>query len=96
MKLHYLGTAAAEGWPALFCSCENCQRARKAKGKNYRSRPQALIDGKLMVDFGPDTFYHMMKYDLDFSEIRDVTLLISIHRHFLLISKIRLWESTQN
>ena len=33
MKIHYLGTAAAEGWPALFCDCENCRRARIEKGK---------------------------------------------------------------
>ena len=82
MKLHYLGTAAAEGWPALFCSCENCQRARKVKGKSYRSRPQALIDGNLMIDFGPDTFYHMMKYDLDFSKIQHVILTHSHTDHF--------------
>lgn len=82
MKLHYLGTAAAEGWPALFCDCENCRRARKVKGKNYRSRPQVLIDGKLLMDLGPDTFYHMMKYDLDFTDIRHVLLTHSHTDHF--------------
>ena len=29
MKLTYLGTAAAEGLPALFCNCEFCQKARE-------------------------------------------------------------------
>lgn len=82
MKLHYLGTGAAEGWPAIFCHCENCMRARKAKGKNYRSRAQMLIDDKLMVDLGPDTFYHMMKYDLDFSELEHVLLTHSHEDHF--------------
>ncbi len=33
MKLKYLGTAAAEGIPALFCRCEMCAYARKAGGK---------------------------------------------------------------
>ena len=28
MKFKYLGTAAAEGWPAMFCSCDACNRAR--------------------------------------------------------------------
>ena len=32
MKIQYLGTAAAEGLPALFCGCEICQNARKTKG----------------------------------------------------------------
>jgi len=34
MKVKILGTAAAEGWPALFCRCPACQRARKLGGKN--------------------------------------------------------------
>ena len=42
MKLQYLGTAAAEGWPALFCTCDNCARARAAGGKNIRTRRKAL------------------------------------------------------
>lgn len=82
MKLHFLGTAAAEGWPAVFCNCENCKRARKAKGKNYRSRAQVLIDGKLMMDFGPDTYYHMMKYDLDYSVVEQVLVTHSHTDHF--------------
>ena len=36
MKLKYLGTAAAEGIPALFCRCEMCAYARKAGGKEIR------------------------------------------------------------
>ncbi len=29
MKLQYLGTAAAEGIPALFCNCPVCTAARR-------------------------------------------------------------------
>ncbi|WP_285603961.1 hypothetical protein [Enterococcus gallinarum] len=29
MKLHYLGTAAAERVPAIFCQCRVCQYARQ-------------------------------------------------------------------
>ena len=35
MKLKYLGTAAAEGYPAMFCNCENCKKAQKEKGDLY-------------------------------------------------------------
>lgn len=38
MKLQYLGTAAAEGFPGMFCNCTACERARKAGGKNIRTR----------------------------------------------------------
>ena len=55
MKLKYLGTAAAEGIPALFCRCEMCAYARKAGGKEIRRRAGALLDGTLKLDFGPDS-----------------------------------------
>ena len=55
MKLQYFGTAAAEGWPALFCGCDACRRAREAGGRNIRTRSQALIDDKLLIDFPADT-----------------------------------------
>mgnify|MGYP003290091199 CR=1 FL=1 len=33
MKITYLGTAAAEGFPAVFCNCEYCIKAKKLGGK---------------------------------------------------------------
>ena len=56
MIVKYLGTGAAEGIPAVFCHCNICKHARQKKGRNIRTRSQALIDGKLLIDFGPDTF----------------------------------------
>ena len=44
MKLKYLGTAAAEGVPALFCTCEVCRKSMELGGKNIRTRSQAIID----------------------------------------------------
>ena len=44
MKIKYLGTAAAEGIPAIFCECANCKRPRMLGGKNIRTRSQAIID----------------------------------------------------
>ena len=44
MKLQYLGTAAAEGIPAVFCECENCIKSKENGGRNIRTRSQALID----------------------------------------------------
>ena len=44
MKFHFLGTAAAEGIPALFCECAVCKEAREKGGRFIRTRSQALID----------------------------------------------------
>jgi len=60
MRIKYFGTAAAEGFPGLFCSCEACERARKAGGKNIRTRSQALIDRALLIDFTTDTYMHVL------------------------------------
>ena len=62
MKILYMGTAAAEGWPALFCSCPICTQARDHGGKNLRTRTQALLDGSLLIDFPPDTYSHALRY----------------------------------
>ncbi|MCI1208345.1 MAG: MBL fold metallo-hydrolase [Treponema sp.] len=78
MKLTYLGTAAAEGWPAVFCDCESCEKARKLGGKNIRTRSQTLIDKTLLVDLSPDTYFHSLRDNLQLSDI--ITLLIT-HSH---------------
>ena len=78
MKLLYLGTAAAEGIPAAFCSCPVCTNARRQKGRELRSRSQVLLDGELLIDFPPDPFYHAALHDLNFGSIH--TLLVT-HDH---------------
>lgn len=71
MKLQYLGTAAAEGIPAIFCECDNCRKSRRAGGKSIRTRSQALIDDSLLIDFPADTYMHFLKYDLPLTKIRN-------------------------
>ncbi len=78
MEIKYLGTAAAEGVPAVFCNCETCRTARRLKGKNLRSRAQVLIDGELSIDFPPDAYHHALMWDADLSAIK--YLLVS-HAH---------------
>lgn len=69
MKIQFLGTAAAEGFPAPFCTCEKCNRARKLGGKNLRTRSQALIDGKLLIDLNADTLSHTLRFGIDLSGV---------------------------
>ncbi|MDR0856754.1 MAG: hypothetical protein LBM78_05035, partial [Clostridiales bacterium] len=61
MKIRYMGTAAAEGIPAMFCACDTCRRALAAGGKNVMTRSQALIDDDLVVDFAADTYMHFLQ-----------------------------------
>ncbi len=70
MKIKYYGTAAAEGFPGMFCSCETCEKARKLGGKNIRTRSQTVINDELMIDFSADTYLHILNYGLDLRKIK--------------------------
>lgn len=69
MKFTYLGTAAAEGWPAVFCRCPRCLDAQRLGGKNIRTRSQALINDDLLIDLPPDTYLHKLQNGLDLSRV---------------------------
>lgn len=78
MRIQYLGTAAAEGIPALYCQCPLCSRARELKGKDIRGRSGLLIDGKLMIDFPPDTFSDTVKLNFNLAKVK---YLLVTHTH---------------
>ncbi len=82
MKIQYWGTAAAEGVPGIFCNCENCRTARLVKGRNIRTRSQILINNDLLIDFGPDTYYHTLKYDFDMSRLENILVTHPHTDHF--------------
>ena len=73
MKIQYLGTAAAEGIPAIFCECENCRKSRMAGGRNIRTRSQALIDDRLLIDFPADTYMHFLQYNVPLAKIKKLS-----------------------
>lgn len=78
MKIKYYGTAAAEGVPALYCTCDVCTYSKKAGGRNIRTRSQALIDDSLLIDIPPDTLYHCQFLSLPLSQIENVLIT---HKH---------------
>lgn len=82
MKIQYLGTAAAEGWPGLFCRCEACRRAGELGGRNLRTRSQALIDDHLLIDFPCDTYAHMLRNGVDIPHIRSCLITHCHEDHF--------------
>ncbi|MCA1596258.1 MAG: carbon-phosphorus lyase [Chloroflexi bacterium] len=79
MDILICGTAAAEGWPALFCHCGPCGAARSGGGKNIRSRAAYQVGETIRIDFGPDSNLHQQRYGLAFERLRH--LLVS-HSHW--------------
>ena len=73
-----LGSAAAEGFPALFCTCPICAKARENGGKDIRRRTTYIVGQSVMVDFGPDAYHSMIAFGLDYAPLHH--LLIS-HSH---------------
>lgn len=82
MKLTYLGTAAAEGWPAVFCNCEYCSKARELGGKNIRTRSQSLINDDLLIEFNGDTYHHALLHGVDLTKIKFCFITHSHLDHF--------------
>lgn len=63
MRLFFLGTAAAEGFPGIFCRCHRCQQARLQGGRNLRFRSALLVNDNLLIDFGPDLQASALKFN---------------------------------
>ncbi len=78
MKLKYLGTAAAEGFPAIFCNCDHCKAARALGGKNIRTRSQTLINSDLLIDLPADTYMHFLQNGIEGDLIK---YLVITHAH---------------
>ena len=69
MRLTFLGTAAAEGIPGLWCPCEYCRKAAVAGGKEIRHRTGYMLDDDTAIDFGPDFFSQSLTYGIDLLKI---------------------------
>lgn len=78
MKLRFLGTSAAGGFPNPHCRCENCQAAREAGGTSIRMMGSALIDDDLLIDLGPDVSASCLRFGIDLASVRWV---LQTHTH---------------
>ena len=79
MKLKYYGTGGGGGIPEIFCDCRVCRHARKVGGKEIRTRSQAVIDGKISIDFPVDTYLHTAFYGLDMRRVKNIVIT---HAHY--------------
>lgn len=82
MEILYLGTAACEGIPSMYCKCPVCTYARKHKGKELRTRSSVVIDNKLFIDFSADTYANTVKHNIVFGEIEHLFVTHSDADHF--------------
>lgn len=82
MKIRYLGTAAAERIPAMFCNCQVCRRAMEKGGKNIQTQSQALIDDRLLIDFSGDTWHHFRAMGRTLWDVEHVLITHSHVDHF--------------
>ena len=73
-----LGSAAAEGIPAMFCNCRVCMEAWKNGGKDIRKRAAYKLNDQVRIDFGPDTIQQEHQYALHSENLKH--LFIS-HNH---------------
>jgi len=82
MKFMYLGTAAAEGFPAVFCNCSYCKEARRLGGKNIRTRSQSMINEDMLIDFPADTYHHFLTNNIEGDKIKYLLVTHSHRDHF--------------
>ena len=81
MRVTILGSAAAEGWPGMWCCCDACQEARRRGGVNIRRRTAYLIDGDTLVDCGPDIYWQSVSFGIDLAQIRRIFFTHSHYDH---------------
>jgi len=67
MKIKFLGTSAGWPLPRLGCSDQICT---SLDPKDKRTRSQALINDRLLLDIGPDTYLHLRAPKLNPTKIR--------------------------
>lgn len=81
-KIQVLGSAAAEGIPAIFCNCDTCQAAWRNGGKDFRLRTSYQLGEFVRIDFGPDAMAQEMRYQLHSENLRHIIVTHSHEDHF--------------
>lgn len=76
MRVQLLGTGAADGLPNAFCHCATCAEARTSG--RIRARSSALVDGRILIDPGPDTALQVSRFG---SDLRSADHWLITHGH---------------
>lgn len=81
-RVTFLGTAAAEQVPEIFCRCNFCTRARKIGGREIRTRSSLRIGERYQIDFGPDANWQMYRNRTDMYDIEHLFVTHTHSDHF--------------
>lgn len=76
MEVLLLGTGSSDGIPNTFCRCATCTDYR-ARGE-VRTNTSVLVDGRLLIDPGPEAPRQATRYGRDFA---DLPLILAGHAH---------------
>lgn len=83
MKIHFLGTAAAEGFPNPFCRCDACREAWRLGGKNIRTRSSVIIDDVLKIDYSADSHMQALRDRIDLGALEHLLFTHTHYDHFI-------------
>lgn len=76
MEVLLLGTGAADGIPNVFCRCSTCADYRR-RGE-LRTPTSVLVDGRLLIDPGPESTRQVSRYGRD---LTGLTAILAGHAH---------------
>jgi len=82
MRFTFLGTAASEQYPAIFCRCEYCQRARELGGRNVRVCSSAHLAPDCMIDFNTGTVTRAQEFGIPLADAQYVLVTHAHGDHF--------------
>ena len=77
-----MGSAAAEGIPAIFCNCRVCREAWEKRGKDLRLRTAYKLNDAVRIDFGPDTMAQEFRFQLHSEKLKHLFITHSHEDHF--------------
>jgi len=78
MELRFLGTSAGEQYPGLWCTCANCEEARRLGGRNIRSNAFTYVAPNILIDLPPGTSNQMTRFGL---RLPDMEHVLFTHSH---------------
>lgn len=82
MKIQFLGTAAAEAVPGIFCECDVCKKSKLLGGKNIRGRSGCMLNDRLMIDFPPDIYMQSLRLKIELAKVTHIFITHSHSDHF--------------